>query len=102
MLIDGNVLPVVAFICSVNWALYLNRVLDSTVWRAVKNIATRRHNWFQKDGANCHVTIEDLKKTFEEFEARTPGDYLRKIAWHARKIMSLCVTEEGDDFQHLS
>lgn len=46
-------------------------------------------------------TIEDLKKTVEEFAARMPEDQLRKIARHTRKRAALCVQEKGAHIEQL-
>ena len=46
-------------------------------------------------------TIEDLKKSVEEFASVIPEEQLRKMVRHTRKRALLCVQERGGHFEHI-
>lgn len=69
-IVDGKCLPVVWFEGSVNSQVYLEKVLQGTVWPAVRFLATRKSYWMQQDGASCHVTAECLDFIHSKFDDR--------------------------------
>ena len=60
-MVDGIIFPIVCFEISVNYDVYLEKVLKNSVWHAFEAVSTRRQYWFLQDGASCHVTAQCLQ-----------------------------------------